>query len=43
MKEGNQVWLEGCNLLIARNKKLSPKRYGLFLIIKKISQVVFKL
>src|SRR5712691_1100678 len=30
MKEGDQVWLEGRNLSIAGNKKLSPKRYGPF-------------
>jgi transposase InsO family protein len=28
MKEGDQVWLEARNLTIARNRKLSPKRYG---------------
>jgi len=25
IKEGDQVWLEGCNLTIASNRKLSPK------------------
>ncbi len=43
MKEGDQVWLEGRNLSIAGNKKLSPKRYGPFLITKKISPVAYKL
>ena len=43
MKEGDQVWLEGRNLSIAGNKKLSPKHYGLFPIVKWISPVAFKL
>ena len=43
MKEGDQVWLEGHNLSIAGNKKLSPKRYGPFPIVKRISPVAFKL
>jgi len=30
MKEGDQVWLEGHNLSITGNKKLSPKQYGPF-------------
>ena len=42
MKEGNLVWLKGCNLSITRNKKLSPKWYGPFSIIKWISLVTFK-
>jgi len=43
MKEGGQVWLEGRNLSIAGNKKLSPKHYGPFPIAKRISLVTFKL
>jgi len=43
MTVGDQVWLEGRNLPIAGNRKLSPKRYGLFPIIKKISTVAYQL
>src|SRR5258707_3379890 len=43
MKEGDQVWLEGRNLSVAGNKKLSPKRYRPFPITKKISPVAYKL
>ena len=43
MNIGDQVWLEGRNLSIARNKKLSPKRYGPFPITKKISSVAYQL
>ena len=43
IKEGNQVWLEGHNLLIAGNCKLSPKRYGLFTISQIISPVAVHL
>jgi len=43
IKEGDQVWLEGRNLSIARNKKLSPKRYGPFPIVKKIGSVAYQL
>src|SRR5260221_11356822 len=43
MKEGDRVWLEGRNLSIAGNKKLSPKRYGPFLSAKNISPVAYKL
>jgi len=43
MKEGDQVWLEGWNLSITGNKKLSPKRYGLFPIVKKIGSVAYQL
>jgi len=39
IKEGDQVWLEGCNLSIARNSKLSPKQYGPFMVSQKISPV----
>jgi len=43
IKEGDQVWLEGCNLSIARNRKLSPKQYGPFKVSQKISPVVVRL
>jgi len=39
IKEGDLVWLEGCNLSIASNCKLSPKRYGPFKVSQKISPV----
>jgi len=39
IKEGDQVWLEGHNLSIAGNRKLSPKRYGPFKVSQKISPV----
>jgi len=39
IKEGDQVWLEGRNLSIAGNRKLSPKRYGPFKVSQKISPV----
>jgi len=43
IKEGDQVWLEGCNLTIAGNRKLSPKRYGPFTVSQKISPVAMQL
>ena len=43
IKEGNQVWLEGCNLSVAGNHKLSPKCYGLFIITQMISPVAVRL
>jgi len=43
MKVGDQVWLEGRNLSIAGNKKLSPKRYRLFPIIDEIGPVAYRL
>jgi len=39
IKEGDQVWLEGHNLSIAGNHKLSPKLYGPFKVSQKISPV----
>jgi len=39
IKEGDQVWLEGRNLTIASNCKLSPKQYGPFKVSQKISPV----
>ena len=39
IKEGNQVWLEGHNLSIAGNRKLSPKCYGTFTVTQMISPV----
>jgi len=43
IKEGDQVWLEGCNLTIAGNRKLSPKRYGPFKVSQKISPMAMQL
>jgi len=43
IKEGDQVWLEGCNLTITGNRKLSPKRYGPFKVSQKISPVAMRL
>ena len=43
MKIGDQVWLEGRNLSIAGNKKLSPKWYGPFPIVKKVGAVAYQL
>jgi len=43
MNEGDLVWLEGRNLAIAGNKKLSPKRYGPFPITKRISPMAYQL
>jgi len=43
IKEGDQVWLKGCNLTIAGNRKLSPKRYGPFKVSQKISPVAMQL
>ena len=39
IKEGDQVWLEGHNLSITGNQKLSPKRYGPFTVTQMISPV----
>ena len=43
IKEGDQVWLEGRNLSIAGNRKLSPKRYGPFKVTQKISPMAMRL
>jgi len=43
IKEGDQVWLEGRNLTIAGNHKLSPKRYGPFKVSQKISPMAMRL
>jgi hypothetical protein len=43
MKEGDQVWLEAQNLMITRNQKLSPKRYGPYQISEKISAITYHL
>jgi len=43
LQEGNQVWLEGWNLSVIGNWKLSPKRYGPFPIVKKVGAVAYQL
>jgi len=43
INEGDQVWLEGRNLSITGNRKLSPKRYGPFKVSQKISPVAMQL
>ena len=43
MTIGDLVWLEGRNLSITGNKKLSPKRYRPFPIVKKIGTVAYQL
>jgi hypothetical protein len=43
-KKGNKVWLEGTNINRPyQSKKLSPKRYGPFKVVAKISNVAYKL
>ena len=42
-KEGNQVWIEGTNLqTLYPSKKLGPKRYGPFKILKQLSNTVYQ-
>ena len=42
--EGDQVWLEGQNLKTHHpTAKLAPRRYGPFLIVKKLSPVTYRL
>jgi hypothetical protein len=41
---GNKVWLDSCNLKInVKSKKLAPKRYGPFEIVKQVSPVAYKI
>lgn len=43
-KEGDLVWLEGCNLHIDQpTAKLSPKRHGPFFIKKTLGLVTYQL
>ena len=42
-KEGDQVWLKAQNLMTKGNKKLSPKRYSPYQIIKQINPMCFRL
>jgi hypothetical protein len=39
----DQVWLEARNLKVPGNRKLMPKQYGLYQIIKKISPIAYRL
>jgi len=41
--QDRNIWLEGHNLSIAGNRKLSPKRYGPFKVSQKISPVAMRL
>jgi Chromo (CHRromatin Organisation MOdifier) domain len=43
MEEGDQVWLEAKNFKVKGTKKLMPRRYGPFKIMKKISPVAYQL
>jgi len=43
IKEGDQVWLEGHNLSISSNCKLSPKQYRPFTVSQQISPVAIYL
>ena len=41
---GDKVWLDACNLKIkAPSKKLSPRRYGPYLITRQVSSVTYQL
>jgi len=43
-KEGDQVWLEGCNIHTSHpTAKLAPKRYGPFPITKVLGPVTYQL
>ena len=42
-KEGDQVWIEGTNLqTLYPSKKLEPKRYGPFKILKQSSDTIYR-
>jgi hypothetical protein len=41
--QGDDVWLEAKNLVIKGMRKLLPKRYGPFKVLKHIRQVVYQL
>ena len=41
---GNKVWLDACNLKIkSPSRKLSPRRYGPFEILKQVSPVTYRI
>jgi len=41
---GNKVWLDSCNLKTnVKSKKLAPKRYGPFEIVKQVSPIAYKI
>jgi hypothetical protein len=43
-EEGEQVWLEGCNLKMHHpTAKLAPHRYSPFPIVKKLSPMTYRL
>jgi hypothetical protein len=43
-KEGDQVWLEGCNLHLDQpSAKLAPKRHGPFTIKRVLSPITYQL
>jgi hypothetical protein len=41
--QGDDVWLEAKNLVVKGMRKLLPKRYGPFKVLKHIGQVVYQL